>query len=248
MIQVKKFNKTTSEAIINKFLSEHLNCLIISYNPYIIQYEVLEKYEQPLVELKGLPIKFAFDVYAPSSLGHGGDHDQILVKFNSGNVIFFTNFIAFMLPDKKFYRLNLNSNTLQYPNGDSVKVKYWTEESNWAKTAIETGVVSYVYLNKMYKPICFRSVYSNSREKPTSLVSFQDSLVKEGLVNTDMNHLYHARTNMLMDIAKIKEKSDNLTAEVLDNGLNNIAHATLTGLTRVAKTTGGRRPSITWAG
>ena len=207
MIQIKKFEKGTTEEVINKFLAENLNCNILSTDPYTIQYEVVTYYIKPIV-IEGIP--------TPISLTICDEFEEVIetVEFNCSQVLIFDNYILFRKNSKKYLKVSL-------------KEFYLIAKNYFPKEGIETNIITEYENTFVYNLNINIDEYTIHNTRDFSMRTLVDTLLDYGMAYVDSNLSYQERTNTLIDVAYLKGKYNIKSSNIIKDGLDNVAKATL---------------------
>lgn len=205
MIQIKKFKKNTTDKVINDFLAENLNCNILETNPYTIQYEVVDNYIKPIV-IEGLPVSLYLTIC--------DEFEEVVetVEFNCSQLLIFDEYILFRKNSKRYLKVNIKEFYLL--------VNYYFPEKG-----IENNIVTEYQNTSVLSLTVGDYTFSNTRD--FNIKYLVDTLLDLGMAYVDSNLSYQERTNTLIDSAHLRGEYNIKSSNIIKDGLNNVAKATL---------------------
>jgi hypothetical protein len=202
MKQLKKFEKNVSISTVNSFLAKHNNCNIISHDPFLIEYEVKEDYDIPIMELKGPPIDIELIMVKDSTVEYNSDYDSRKIKFRTGNILILNGSMIFMT-DQGSYELDTVDGYLYAPHTITID---------------DEELVCYDFnIKGIYESLHIIADYRYN-EKESSMKNIIDAFNTIDIIPIDIVHLYHRRTNSTILADAIKDG-----AKTINNGLSQIA-------------------------
>jgi len=202
MKQLKKFKKNINISTVNDFLSKHKDCNIISYDPFLIEYEVEEDYDIPVMELKGPPVDIELIMVKQSTVEYNSDYDFEKIKFRTGNILILNGSMLF-ITDQGVYELDTIDGYLEAPNTITID---------------DEELVCYDFnIKGIYESLHIIADYRYN-EKESSMKNIIDAFNIIDIIPIDIVHLYHRRTNSTILADAIKDG-----AKTINNGLSQIA-------------------------
>jgi hypothetical protein len=199
MIQIKQFGPKAKIAEINNFLANNQNCQILSTNPYIIQYEIKEIFEESIMALKGTPLEF---IFVQHSRGDGEEIWDDEVSIVSGTILFFNEFIIFEGSNKNFFKVKSSGSFgVTDRKGDE--------------------------LLKVTDFICIPGHGTIDMRHEADFEKFRLRMANCGIITTNSNLLYHERTNSIMTAARMQARATIDSGCVQANAIDRLAMSTI---------------------
>ncbi len=206
MLQIKKFTEKSSLKSVNNFLATHNNCVILNYNPFIIQYEVLENTISPTT-LEGPP------VYVYINLANEFEESEHEIKFNCSQLLIFDSYILLRKGLDMWLKLD-------YRNHIKLSTYY-----------SDRGLETFFKGNVAVKDINIGEYSANEFDKFSrfSLKDLLKSLTSEGMAYVDPKLNYQVRTNTLIQAAHISGNYKKESSKIIKKGLDNVSNSIVIG-------------------